>query len=1053
MAILEDLTEEEAYLWSIISDSSGLDLGEFCIVDELNDHVDEAKGQDGSYCFRAWPFQWPWWRDDSPRVIDQGSRSLGKSWSIKFRAMAFAFNYPGSEMLITAPEGVHLDAITDAIEGMILNNQIPAEMIVKGRQGFKHRPFVATFQNGAHIIGRIPQRDGRGVKGCVSRDALILTKRGLIPAGDVVVGDEAWSHLCRWSPVIQVDSFEDEAYRVTGGGSKPQIVNSRHRFYGRRNLPEGAGLSGLTWSTLDRLEGFYWAADVGDGRLVCFPVESARPTGTVEAFANIVTEDHSYVADGIVSHNTHPVLLELDEACFPGETLILTSEGHKPIAEVSVGDKVLTHRGRWRSVLNVWDRGERSVVSVKGQGHPGIVVTPNHRFYARRVDQWKDTKNRWGPYKLRPAEWIQAEVLEGGYWAAPLSVPPVEAIPTEIIIPRAKTGKNRFDINVLDQNSSFFWAVGLYLAEGSLSSSGGPGGPLNKVTWSVHVDEIPEVQRHLTAAGWHSFVQPVANTSKGVNIVVSSTGLCSWLLQFGRGCRGKRIPIWVHGLPDVSKQSFLEGLVFGDGHTIKDDKYAPGRWVLSSTSRSLIFDVRLLAVSLGRSVGIYWVPPAQRTIRGKSVNGGASFTLASSTNGHGFTDDGFLFTKVKSVTPAGVDRVYDLEVEEDHSFVAEGIVVHNSDYPEAGWKELIETVNKSAEKGRWRAHGVTRGMGDDSFYKYTQPDSGWKVHHLPAMYRPTWSDEEREEKIALYTSREDPDYRRNVLGQHGDATSPLFDLHRLGQILDDDRESEYNTSIYYDIKFDEGVIRRKSEDLSLVLDPPSSHVSKFSNFWMGMDVGFTTDPSVIVIFAEELKNSKSPSKLRLLSKITMKGVQAGYQAEAMLHLYDIYRPLGFSMDSTGVGLPLFQIFQMWARDTTNPERAELSSGFLDVLKPYNFSQSIVVEFDEAGGESESEIKRNVKEWATDCLRVLVDEERLVLPYDQALMSEFRGQSWRNLKDTRDQYGRKRAYSKGYFHTLDATRMAVLGWKQRVIDLYRKEREVTFEAPPLVFVRR
>lgn len=190
----------------------------------------------------------------------------------------------------------------------------------------------------------------------------------------------------------------------------------------------------------------------------------------------------------------------------------------------------------------------------------------------------------------------------------------------------------------------------------------------------------------------------------------------------------------------------------------------------------------------------------------------------------------------------------------------------------------------------------------------------------------------------------------------------------------------------------------------------------------------------------------------------MKGVQAGYQAEAMLHLFDIYRPRGFSMDSTGIGLPLFQIFQMWARDDSNPDRADLASGFLEVLKPYNFSQSIIVEFDDSVDEigsdgDKAQIKRNVKEWATDCLRVLVDEQRLILPYDQSLMSEFRGQSWRNLKDTRDQYGRKRAYSKGYFHTLDATRMAVLGWKQRVVDLYIKEREVTFEAPPMTFIRR
>ena len=52
------------------------------------------------------------------------------------------------------------------------------------------------------------------------------------------------------------------------------------------------------------------------------------------------------------------------------------------------------------------------------------------------------------------------------------------------------------------------------------------------------------------------------------------------------------------------------------------------------------------------------------------------------------------------------------------------------------------------------------------------PDNEWRVHRITAMSRPNWSDEERQEKIKQYGSRDDPDYRRNVLGAHGDATNP-----------------------------------------------------------------------------------------------------------------------------------------------------------------------------------------------------------------------------------------------------------------------------------------
>ena len=155
--VYEDLTEEEAYLYAILQDESGLDQAEFSWVEMENDDM----------CFRCWPFQWSWWRNPSAQQIDQAGRSIGKSLSIKARAFAFPFIHSGEEMVITAPEGVHLDAITDVIETAYLNTRLGSEMLGKGRTGIKHRPFHMNFQNGSRIMGRIPQRDGKGMKGSV----------------------------------------------------------------------------------------------------------------------------------------------------------------------------------------------------------------------------------------------------------------------------------------------------------------------------------------------------------------------------------------------------------------------------------------------------------------------------------------------------------------------------------------------------------------------------------------------------------------------------------------------------------------------------------------------------------------------------------------------------------------------------------------------------------------------------------------------------------------------------------------------------------------------
>ena len=64
--VLEALTEEESFLFAILSDESGLDISEFLWYD--------PDGEDG--CFRAWPFQWKWFRCRDPLQIDQAARAL-----------------------------------------------------------------------------------------------------------------------------------------------------------------------------------------------------------------------------------------------------------------------------------------------------------------------------------------------------------------------------------------------------------------------------------------------------------------------------------------------------------------------------------------------------------------------------------------------------------------------------------------------------------------------------------------------------------------------------------------------------------------------------------------------------------------------------------------------------------------------------------------------------------------------------------------------------------------------------------------------------------------
>ena len=94
-------------------------------------------------------------------------------------------------------------------------------------------------------------------------------------------------------------------------------------------------------------------------------------------------------------------------SCFSPSTLVLTDKGLVPIVRVAVGDRVLTHRQRWRTVLQTHEnaRNGREMASLVFCTHPvPIQATVDHSFFV-----WdRDTETyRWKTVaELRPGDWV-----------------------------------------------------------------------------------------------------------------------------------------------------------------------------------------------------------------------------------------------------------------------------------------------------------------------------------------------------------------------------------------------------------------------------------------------------------------------------------------------------------------------------------------------------------------------------------------------------------------------------------------------------------------------
>lgn len=260
--------------------------------------------------------------------------------------------------------------------------------------------------------------------------------------------------------------------------------------------------------------------------------------------------------------------------------------------------------------------------------------------------------------------------------------------------------------------------------------------------------------------------------------------------------------------------------------------------------------------------------------------------------------------------------------------------------------------------------------------------------------------------------------------------------------VDDELESQFNTNEYTKLRITNEMVLEHDDDIRHLLDLPGSH-ENFGTTWIGMDVGYTNDPSEILVFAEvydKKVNKKGESALKLITRVQLERINNPNQVAAIMWLMSFYKPRTFAMDKTGVGLPLFQDLQEAAKQDKRVV------GMLDRIKGYNFSEKILVDFDstievdEFRGDvvEDTGIRKNVLEYSSDKLRWLVDNQRLWLPWDTELIGEYQGQTYTYDKSTMDMYGRRKVFSKGNFHALDASRMAVLGWAQHSIEATTKE---------------
>lgn len=156
-------------------------MAELLFEDPLNREYDG--------CYKVRDYQYPLFRPESTYQAFPCARDVGKTESIKARCCTHAFKRMGEDLLVTAPELIHLEPLTQAIEQRITSVRLLRDFLKRDYQktGFTHKPFQCDFADGTRIIGRIPKITGTGVKGQHVPDLLIDEAQDYPEAGWVEV--------------------------------------------------------------------------------------------------------------------------------------------------------------------------------------------------------------------------------------------------------------------------------------------------------------------------------------------------------------------------------------------------------------------------------------------------------------------------------------------------------------------------------------------------------------------------------------------------------------------------------------------------------------------------------------------------------------------------------------------------------------------------------------------------------------------------------------------------------------------------------------------------
>ena len=450
-------------------------------------------------------------------------------------------------------------------------------------------------------------------------------------------------------------------------------------------------------------------------------------------------EDFRFIPGGRIMHAVGNQKRVTALNCFPAGTRIFTRTGLKPIEKIRPGEEVLTHLNRFRQVTHTMSRSNEEplrTVRLWYLGDQAISATKDHRFLA-----FDGSAVRWVEAReLTPSHYVKVGRVDETRAVSKLDLmdyPDASAIEDEagrLYRVTSYVGGQGAKVTVATKRVSrvvpiderFGLWLGFFVAEGGATDSS------VYFTFNKSEEAYAEAVYGLTYQlfGVEAAIQRRENQERQwLRVDVHGKMMVEFVKRFFAGAHhahDKRLPAWFLTAPKTVQKAFVAGLFAGDG-VIRDNCMK-----LFLANPELVRQVFAILLRLGVVPSIRWEGMLKYTRhRGMWIEVGTQryveairawlegqydyeSTPQEVAHNHFYkVFNGEVFVKVKSCgwtsQPAGT--VYDLAVEDDHSFVAEFAVCHNC-YVIPIKDDSIEAIFQWMKEAA-RTYSLGGGVGGD----------------------------------------------------------------------------------------------------------------------------------------------------------------------------------------------------------------------------------------------------------------------------------------------------------------------------------------------------